>query len=117
MPTEHPTYKNLRAPANSQELGGDFMWDVRAEQASESPDDSSEPVADEPSESVSQPSMVASDDVGSPASDLLRRFPRPGASANRHAQSRRTSPVVWLIGGLVAVATAAGAAWMVATGL
>lgn len=104
MPTDIPPYKNVRNPVDSQELPHDeLMWDVRAE--------SDEDVPSEPS--VQHPDTAARAEHAAPASDLLRRFPRPG-KLKAQSEANRPSALRWVLVLGLSVASAAAAAWYVA---
>lgn len=109
MATQHPPYKKIRDRAHSDELPhGDFVWDVRAERASDEPSGApSEPMGN-------TPSMAAGETRNLPVSEVLRRFPRPGAEANRFPRTRKRSPLVFAVAVFAAVGSAAAAAWVVA---
>lgn len=111
MTTKLPPYQNVspegREGAQTQ---GDIVWDVR--------DDAPLHRTPDP-EPVSEPSARSegprSEGAGSDQSELLRRFPRPGAGTGRFESSERRAQVIrWMVGLFVAAASAAATAWVAA---
>lgn len=104
MPTSLPPYRNAQGSVpNEDQPQDEFMWDVRAEADNESGEDSP-PSSGAELRASPEPSFT---------SELLERFPRPRASANRTPEPRRLEIGRRVVAGVLFVASAAAAAWFV----
>ncbi|MEN0068149.1 MAG: hypothetical protein AAGA48_38850 [Myxococcota bacterium] len=107
MPTELPQYHKVSAQDTSQD-SPQGVWDVMAERSEDASASEPEPRAVDLHESAVPPEEETTQ------SELLSRFPRPGAAANRHdGPSRSQQVAMWGGAFLLLAASAAVAAWLV----